>query len=73
MRGGIWASVFVCAGTALWSACAAEAGSKAKPQITIETVKQAIEGKTGTVQLVHLSRHRVGCGEDRARRFAGAR
>ena len=52
MRGGIWASVFVCAGTALWSACAAEAASKAKPQITIETVKQAIEGKTGTVQLV---------------------
>src|SRR5580700_6527113 len=52
MRGGIWASVFVCAGTALWSACAAEAGSKTKPQITIETVKQAIEGKTGTVQLV---------------------
>jgi hypothetical protein len=52
MRGGIWASIFVCAGTALWSACAAEAASKAKPQITIETVKQAIEGKTGTVQLV---------------------
>jgi hypothetical protein len=52
MRGGIWASVFVCAGAALWLACAAEAASKAKPQITIETVKQAIEGKTGTVQLV---------------------
>jgi hypothetical protein len=52
MRGGIWASVLVCAGTALWSACVAEAASKAKPQITIETVKQAIEGKTGTVQLV---------------------
>ena len=52
MRGGIWASVFVCAGAALWSACAAEAASKAKPQITIETVKQAVEGKTGTVQLV---------------------
>jgi len=52
MRGGIWASVFVCAGAVLWSACAAEAASKAKPQITVETVKQAIEGKTGTVQLV---------------------
>jgi Transglycosylase SLT domain len=52
MRGGIWASVSVCAGAALWSACAAEAASKAKPQITIETVKQAIEDKTGTVQLV---------------------
>jgi hypothetical protein len=52
MRGGIWASVFVCAGAVLWSACAAEAASKAKPEITIETVKQAIEGKTGTVQLV---------------------
>jgi Transglycosylase SLT domain len=52
MRGGIWASVCVCAGAALWSACAAEAASGAKPQITIETVKQAIEGKTGTVQLV---------------------
>jgi hypothetical protein len=52
MRGGIWASVFVCSGAALWSACAAEAASKAKPQITVETVKQAIEGKTGTVQLV---------------------
>jgi Transglycosylase SLT domain len=52
MRGGIWASVFVCAGAALWSACAAEAASRAKPQITIETVEQAIEGKTGTVQLV---------------------
>jgi hypothetical protein len=52
MRGGIWASVCVCAGAVLWSACAAEAASGAKPQITIETVKQAIEGKTGTVQLV---------------------
>jgi hypothetical protein len=52
MRGGIWASVFVCAGTALWSACAAEAASKAKPHISAKTVKQAIEGKTGTVQLV---------------------
>ena len=52
MRGGIWASVFVCAGAVLWSACAAEAASKPKPQITIETVKQAIEDKTGTVQLV---------------------
>jgi hypothetical protein len=52
MRGGIWASVFVCAGTALWSACTAEAASKAKPQISAETLKDAIEGKTGSVQLV---------------------
>ena len=46
MRGGIWASVFVCAGTALWSACTAEAATKAKPQISAETLKRAIEGKT---------------------------
>ena len=52
MRGGIWASVFVCAGTALWSACAAEAASKAKPHISAETLKHAIESKTGSVQLV---------------------
>jgi hypothetical protein len=52
MRGGIWAGVFVCAGTALWSACTAEAASKAKPQISAETLKDAIEGKTGSVQLV---------------------
>jgi hypothetical protein len=52
MRGGIRASVFVCAGTALWSACTAEAATKAKPQISAETLKHAIEGKTGTVQLV---------------------
>src|SRR5580693_10774667 len=52
MRGGIWASVFVCAGTALWSACIAEAATKAKPQISAETLKHAIEGKTGSVQLI---------------------
>jgi len=52
MRGGISAGVFFCAGTALWSACTAEAASKAKPQISVETVKQAIESKTGRVQLV---------------------
>jgi hypothetical protein len=52
MRGGIWASAFVCAGTALWSACTAEAASKAKPQISAETLKHAIEGKTGSVQLI---------------------
>src|SRR6201985_2176411 len=55
-RGGCGAEivvrVFVCAEAALWSACAAEAASGAKPQVNIETVKQAIEGKTGTVQLV---------------------
>ena len=52
MRGGIWAGVFVCAGTALWSACIAEAAAKAKPQISAETLKHAIEGKTGSVQLI---------------------
>ncbi|HEX4614546.1 MAG TPA: hypothetical protein VH230_01405, partial [Stellaceae bacterium] len=52
MRGGIWAGVYFCAGTALWSACTAEAASKAKPPITVEAVKQAIESKTGSVQLV---------------------
>jgi hypothetical protein len=52
MRGGIWASVFVCAGTALWSAYTAEAASKAKPQISAETLKRAIESKTGSVQLI---------------------
>src|SRR5260370_1086165 len=52
MRGGISAGVFFCAGTALWSACTAEAALKAKPQISVETVKQAIESKTGRVQLV---------------------
>jgi Transglycosylase SLT domain len=52
MRGGIWGSVFVCGGTALWWACTAEAASKAKPQISAETLKRAIESKTGTVQLV---------------------
>jgi hypothetical protein len=47
MRGGIWAILFVCAAT-----CAAEAASKAKPQISAETLKHAIESKTGSVQLV---------------------
>ena len=52
MRGGIWAILFVCAGAALWTACTAEAASKAKAQITAETLKHAIESKTGSVQLV---------------------
>ena len=52
MRGGIWGSVFVCAGTALWWACTAQAASKTKPQISAETLKRAIESKTGSVQLV---------------------
>jgi hypothetical protein len=52
MRGGIWVSVFLCAGTALWSACTAEAASKAKPRVSVETVKQAIDSKPGSVQLV---------------------
>ena len=47
MRGGIWAILFVCAVT-----CAAEAASKAKQQISAETLKHAIESKTGSVQLV---------------------
>jgi hypothetical protein len=46
MRGGIWAILFVCAVT-----CTAEAASKAKPQISAETLKRAIESKTGSVQL----------------------
>ena len=48
MRGGIWASVFVCA----FTACAAEAASKAKPQIAAATLSHAIESKTGSVQLI---------------------
>ena len=52
MRRGIWASVFCCAFLALWSACAAEAASKAKPQISAATLRHAIESKTGSVQLV---------------------
>ena len=52
MRGGIWGSVFVCAGTALCWACTAQAASKAKPQISAETLKRAIESKTGSVQLI---------------------
>jgi Transglycosylase SLT domain len=52
MRGRTWASVFFSAGTALSLACTTGAASKAKPQISIETVKQAIESKDGSVQLV---------------------
>jgi Transglycosylase SLT domain len=52
MRGGIWASLLLCVGTALWSVCTAEAASKAKPQISAETLKHAIESKTGSVQLI---------------------
>jgi hypothetical protein len=52
MRGGIWASVFLSAGTALLPACVAEAASKAKPQITAETIQQAIENKSGNVQRI---------------------
>ena len=52
MRGGIWAILFVCAGAALWTACSAEPAAKVKAQITAETLKHAIEGKTGSVQLV---------------------
>jgi hypothetical protein len=52
MRGGIWAGVLFCAGTSLWSACTAQAAAKAKPKISLETVKRAIESKTGSVQLI---------------------
>jgi hypothetical protein len=52
MRGGIWASVFLCAFTALWAACAAEAASKGKPLISAATLKHAIESKTGSVQVI---------------------
>ncbi len=52
MRGVIWARVFFSAGTALSLACTVEAASKAKPKISLETVKHAIESKTGSVQLV---------------------
>jgi Transglycosylase SLT domain len=52
MRGGIWASLVVCAGTALWSACIAEAASKAKPRISAATLKHAIESKSGSLQLI---------------------
>ncbi|MGC1886557.1 MAG: transglycosylase SLT domain-containing protein [Stellaceae bacterium] len=52
MRGGIWAGVFFSAGTALSLVCTAEAASKAKPKISFETIKRAIESKTGSVQLV---------------------
>src|SRR5437660_7224496 len=47
MRGGIWAILFVCAVT-----CAAQGASKAKQQISAETLKHAIESKTGSVQLI---------------------
>ena len=52
MRGGIWASLFFCAGTALWSADTAQAASKPEQQVSIETLKHASESKTGSVQLV---------------------
>src|SRR5690242_11047735 len=47
MRGGILAILFVCGVT-----CAAQAASKAKPQISAETLKHATDSKTGSVQLV---------------------
>jgi hypothetical protein len=43
----MWAILFVCAVT-----CAAEAASKAKPRNSAETLKHAIESKTGSVQLI---------------------
>ncbi len=52
MRGRVWAGVFFSASTALSLPCAAEAVSKAKPQISVETVKRAIESNPGSVQLV---------------------
>jgi hypothetical protein len=52
MRGGSCASILFGVGAVLLPACAAEAASKTKPQISVESVKQAIEGKTGSVQVV---------------------
>jgi transglycosylase-like protein with SLT domain len=52
MRGGVWASGYFCACAALLASWPAEAGSKAKPQISAETVAQALENHTGNVQLV---------------------
>src|SRR5690349_21280295 len=54
MRRGIWASMLF--GATLPAVppqvTAAKVSSKAKPQVTAETVKQAIEQKPGGVQLV---------------------
>jgi len=52
MRGRVLASIFCGAATTLLPGFAAEGGSKSKPQISAEAVQQAIEGKTGSVQLV---------------------
>jgi hypothetical protein len=52
MRGGIWAAVLFGAGVAFLTPWVALGGSKTKPQITAETLKDAIAGNTGNVQLV---------------------
>jgi Transglycosylase SLT domain len=52
MRGGIWASICFGAVAALSPACSAEAASKAKRQITVEILKQAIASNAGNVQRV---------------------
>lgn len=52
MRRGIWVGTFVGACAALLLAGTAAASVKAKPKISLETVRQAVEGTTGRVQLV---------------------
>jgi transglycosylase-like protein with SLT domain len=52
MRGGIWVSVCFGAVAALSPACSVEAASKAKRQITVEILKQAIASNAGNVQRV---------------------
>jgi len=52
MRGRVSASILCGAAIALSTALSAEAGSKPKPQISAETVKQVIENTSGSVQLI---------------------
>lgn len=52
MRGRVSASILCGAAIALSAALSAEAGSKPKPQISAETVKQVIENTSGSVQLI---------------------
>src|SRR5215472_17377365 len=52
MRGRVSASILCGAAIAVSTALSAEAGSKPKPQISAETVKQVIENTSGSVQLI---------------------
>ncbi|MBV8934577.1 MAG: transglycosylase SLT domain-containing protein [Alphaproteobacteria bacterium] len=52
MRGRFLVSVLCGTAIGLLPAIPAEAASNAKPQVSAETVKQAIEGRTGSVQLI---------------------